>query len=498
MSQTTIKQAFLSETGEGRKRLWLTGSLLESVDFIAGARYRREMSDEGLVMYLDENGTHKVSRKGRNDTPIIDILNRDFDRVFEDTQAITLVCEHGKVVVRKSEIDARIREREQRFIERIQDGRALQFGSLFHGGGILDWGLHEGFELGGLATEMKAAVELDQHYLGCSQRNNTFWSDDAVFINSPIQLFMLDQAKTFELDGVLAGIPCTGASISGRSKNGLQHAEDHEHAGALFAYFLQFVQATNPALVIMENVIQYSSTASWSVIKSMLNTMGYNIHYREMGGNEFGVLEDRQRMVAVAVSRGLDRLSTFDINEVVPQRIKEFCLADVLDDVPEDSTEWKPYDYLKTKAVRDKAAGKGFSNQFLVPEEAERVGTIGRGYAKVRSTEPLVKHPADPDLLRLLRPAEHARVKGIPEQLINGETSVTRAHEILGQSGIPAKFQALGVTLSDWARRVVAVDARNAQKATDDVAALIERLEQPVAIQSAGITSAADQLALFE
>ena len=38
-------------------------------------------------------------------------------------------------------------------------------------------------------------------------------------------------------------------------------------------------------------------------------------------------------------------------------------MNDILDAVPLDSERWKTYDYLATKAVKDKAAGKGFARR---------------------------------------------------------------------------------------------------------------------------------------
>ncbi|WP_292622255.1 hypothetical protein [Novosphingobium sp. 17-62-19] len=75
--------------------------------------------------------------------------------------------------------------------------------------------------------------------------------------------------------------------------------------------------------------------------------------------------------------------------------------------------------------------------------DATSIATVTRAYAKVRSTDPKVQHPTQAGLLRQLTPVEHARVKGIPEKLVAG-LSVTRAHEMLGQSVLYAPFVALG------------------------------------------------------
>lgn len=87
---------------------------------------------------------------------------------------------------------------------------------------------------------------------------------------------------------------------------------------------------------------------------------------------------------------------------------------------------------LKTKHASDEAEGKGFRLQ-IFDHDASSIGTVTKGYAKVRSTDPKIRHPDKPDLLRQLTPAEHARAKSIPSQLADG-LSKTIAHEMLGQS----------------------------------------------------------------
>jgi DNA (cytosine-5)-methyltransferase 1 len=80
--------------------------------------------------------------------------------------------------------------------------------------------------------------------------------------------------------------------------------------------------------------------------------------------------------------------------------------------------------------------------QIVTPFDA-KCPTITKGYAKVRSTDPKLQHPSDPDLLRQFSVVEHARIKGVPEGLVAGLSS-TVAHEVLGQSICYEPFRAVG------------------------------------------------------
>lgn len=220
-------------------------------------------------------------------------------------------------------------------------------------------------------------------------------------------------------------------------------AEEHSSAGALFVDYLDAVKALNPAVCVIENVPEYQSTAAMMVIRSVLSSLGYQLKEAVLNGNDFGALERRNRLVVVATSKGLPDL--FDFAQLRPVREKEGSISEVLEDVPLDSERWKPFDYLAAKEARDKAAGKGFARQLLTGTEGH-CGTIGRSYAKCRSTEPFLVHPVDPSLSRLFTPVEHARLKGIPEEIISGLPDTT-AHEVLGQSVIYPVFESVGVEL---------------------------------------------------
>ncbi|MDF5594745.1 DNA cytosine methyltransferase (plasmid) [Klebsiella pneumoniae] len=285
---------------------------------------------------------------------------------------------------------------------------------------------------------------MEGKYLDSSLANNPeLWNEDSIVIESPIQAVNLSKRPP-QVDVLMGGIPCTGASKSGRSKNKLEFAESHEAAGAMFFNFLQFVEALNPAVVLIENVPEYQNTASMEVIRSVLSSLGYSLQERILDGNEFGVIERRKRLCVVALSHGIDG---FELEKVQPVRTKESRIQDILEPVPLDSERWKSFDYLAEKELRDKAAGKGFSRQLLTGDD-EFCGTIGKDYAKCRSTEPFIVHPEQPELSRIFTPTEHCRVKGIPEELIQG-LSDTIAHQILGQSVVFPAFEALALALGN-------------------------------------------------
>lgn len=437
---------------KGYKRLWMEGAKLAREGYQPGMRYDLEIKDTQVCLRVTEAGKYKVSQRQRNGniSPIIDLTAKELAEIFDGVEMLRVAIKSGTIIISAHHHHHRVKERVERMMKKVATSEPLKVCSLFHGGGVLDSAIHKGLSDAGISSKVAIAVELEGKYLDSSLRNNPqLWDENSMVIESPVQHVNLNRNPP-QVDLLMGGIPCTGASLAGRSKNKLEFAEAHAAAGAMFFTFLQFVEILNPAVVLIENVKAYQNTASMAVIRSVLQTLGYRLQERVLDGCEFGVLEKRERLCVVGVSEGIQG---FDLDAVLPVRQKEANLGAILEDIPHDSPRWKSYTYLAEKEKRDKAAGKGFSRQLLT-RDAESCGTLGRQYFKARSTEPFLVHERDPSLSRLLTPVEHCRVKGIPESIIGG-LSDTVAHEVLGQSVVFPVFEAvakeLGKSLTDWA-----------------------------------------------
>lgn len=441
---STIINTKLGEN-RGKARIWLEGGKLEREGYVPGDQYDLAVAEGRVVITPSESGSYTVSRKTRNGRliPVIDICREDLAELFDGVEMLRVLVTKGRIVIEAHQQHQKVKERVERLLNRISSGEPLRVCSMFHGGGVLDGAVHSGLDQVSVKSKIGVAVEIESAYLESSLANNPqLWDEKSVPVESPIEYVRLGD-NTPQMDICCAGIPCTGSSRAGKSKNKLVHAEDHKAAGAMFFHFLNFVQAINPAIVLIEQVPEYANTASMSVIRSVLASLGYDLQERILDGNEFGVLERRKRLCAVGISKGLE--GVFDLEGVTPHVTKPSQLKDVLEEVAHDSVRWKSFDYLADKEKRDKAAGKGFARQLLTGDE-EFCGVIGRHYAKCRSTEPFIIHAANPELSRLLTPTEHARVKGIPERMIEG-LSDTVAHQVLGQSVIYPAFEAVAMAL---------------------------------------------------
>jgi len=430
---------------KGAPRVWLEGKRLARAGFAPGARYQIAIGDQRVTLTLSGTGARTVSskQKAEESLPVIDLNSEQTLGVFHGLDRLRLVIRENEIHLLPLATQKKAQERLARIKQRLQDGLPLRTGSLCHGGGILSLALHEGLADAGVVSELSFANDIDPEVLFHSAEVSPEWSTNTIAIASPMQEVVADNWLLKHLghtEILHGGVPCVAASIAGRAKTGISLPEANPEAGHLVVSLLGIVEALQPAIVIVENVTPYMNTASAFLIKSTLRDWGYQLHETVLEGLQFGALEDRKRMALVAVTQGL----SFDMNAIeYPTNAPSRTLADVLEVVPMDASCWSSMDYLRTKEVKDIAAGKGFRMNIVGPE-ATHVGCLGRGYAKCRSTEAKIRHPVHGDaLLRQLTPLEHARVKGIPEKLIEG-LSVTRAHELLGNSICFAPFRALG------------------------------------------------------
>jgi DNA (cytosine-5)-methyltransferase 1 len=212
---------------------------------------------------------------------------------------------------------------------------------------------------------------------------------------------------------------------------------------------LVILSRANPAFVIFENVIPYASSASASILRSQLRDMGYDTHETVLKGEDFNALEPRNRWCMIAVTKGMH----FDWDMLQKPEKKDVTFSDIMDDIPDDSPMWSEMRGLKEKEARDIAAGKNFRMQ-VFGADSTKLATITKGYARVRSTDPKISHPTNPDLLRQITVSEHAKAMQWPPNVVAG-LAKTIAHELMGQGVLREPFVAasnlLGESIKDFA-----------------------------------------------
>lgn len=296
----------------GISRIWLEGQKLLCAGVRIGQKYVLRADEQAKRFELvpgenkDESRAFTVSKRERNGvvTPLLEIRTDLIAAFFEGCEKVRVAIRNGRIVVSALLVDMKIKERVDRLKRKLAAKEKLATGSLFSGGGVLDKALHSGLMAAGLAAFIQVGVEVESDYIDSSLRNNPeLWSDESTVINSDVRDVPMSGAVP-QLELVCGGVPCTGASRAGASKNKLAFAEEHSSAGTLFFDYLEFVKASNPAVVLLENVPEYAKSASMAVVRSVLTSLGYDLYEQVFNGNDFGVLEARKRLVLVGITKG--------------------------------------------------------------------------------------------------------------------------------------------------------------------------------------------------
>lgn len=467
-----LSAAKITKIGEhrGNPRFWTEGNAPQNAGFLPGLKFKVEPYGQGLLLKIDENGDRTVSKRETSSgkiKPIIDINNEVDLKPLMGLEVVRVVFGQGQVLISPIASEVRRQRRLNRLKTRLNEGIPLETAGIAAGGGVLSHAVHQGLTDAGIPSHLAAHNEIREDLIDHAQEHNSVFSLDTKVLNMPLQELAFDREvlqRVGEVDIVELGLPCSGASVAGRAKRSLAMPEEHPDVGHLVVGAIALLAQLNPSVCIFENVVPYKNSCSAVLIRQQLRDMGYVCHEAEVYGPDFGELEARTRWTLVAVTRGID----FDITSLPLPTPVVRQLKEVFDSPEKVAERWSPMDGLRKKEIRDKEAGKGFRMQIYSGEEAV-INTLTKGIAKNRSTDPKIQHPDHPELLRIPTAQEHARCKGVPEELING-LSQTTAHELLGQGIVYGPFRHLarhlGESLRLWAQETLTISANaNAFKA---------------------------------
>ena len=118
-----------------------------------------------------------------------------------------------------------------------------------------------------------------------------------------------------ECDIVLAGFPCQPFSNAGNRKG------VHDSRGMLYKECLRIIEAKRPKVLLFENVKGLLSSKYVDgrflvdVIAGDLGEMGYQVTYELLNASDYGVPQNRQRLIMVGVLKNLGVTFTFPEKE---------------------------------------------------------------------------------------------------------------------------------------------------------------------------------------
>lgn len=177
-----------------------------------------------------------------------------------------------------------------------------------------------------------------------------------------------------EIDVLIGGPPCQAYSLVGRASAPGGMEEDPRND--LYIQYARFLNKYKPKMFVFENVpgmLTAKKGLIWKRIQQRLKTVGYNIEYRLVNSHDFGVLQNRKRIIIIGWRKDLELrypdFSTIEINAVV---------NDLLIDLPqlepgEENNEYlaNPSNYLIETGIRNE-------NDVLTDHQTRNIRDVDR------------------------------------------------------------------------------------------------------------------------
>lgn len=123
-----------------------------------------------------------------------------------------------------------------------------------------------------------------------------------------------------DFDCLVGGFPCQAFSIAGK-RGGFDDTR-----GTLFFDLARILRAKQPRLFVFENVkglVNHDSGRTLATIIATIDELGYDCQWQVLNSKDFGVPQNRERIIIIGHLRGTTRPQVFPINRTNSQDIEQ-------------------------------------------------------------------------------------------------------------------------------------------------------------------------------
>lgn len=168
---------------------------------------------------------------------------------------------------------------------------------------------------------------------------------------------LLKEKGLGSVDVIIGGPPCQAYSLVGRAQS--KHMEtpmEEDPRNGLYKLYARFLKRYQPKMFVFENVMGIESASggkTWKNIQKYLKRVGYEIECHEQNSKDYGVLQNRRRMIIV----GWLKNSGLNYPEFEKVSFKAW-VRDLLDDLP-DLLPGESADEYSTTEINNYLANTG-------------------------------------------------------------------------------------------------------------------------------------------
>lgn len=252
---------------------------------------------------------------------------------------------------------------------------------------------------------------------------------------------VLEVSDIPEFDILLAGFSCQPFSKAGKQLG------FKDERGNLFFDIMRIVEERHPKVIVLENVkhlVYHNEGESIKIIVEQLEEEGYIVSYEVLNAKDFGVPQNRERVIIVA-----QKDKAFDFSKIVHK--ENILLKDILEDIGiEEHLEQKKYElidnpkkqksgmifvgYLKGKNTRFKGEKNLNLNLSRVHKQCNRIYSAEGIMSTLLAQESNGRYWVLTDLgVRKLTTKEKMRLMGLPRSF-KIEGTERDINKVLGNS----------------------------------------------------------------
>lgn len=323
--------------------------------------------------------------------------------------------------------------------------------SLFSGAGGLDLGLiSAGFNIVWANDILKPAIENYRHNIG------EIYEGD---------ITQVDADELPEADVIVGGFPCQPFSNAG---NRLGTCDDR---GNLYLDCIRIIEAKKPKIVVFENVRGLLSIKNKDdsklidTIKYLLeNTgLGYRVKYKLLNASDYGVPQNRYRVIIVGVRNDVDIdykfPEPFNINPEV--LTVGYAIGNIPEDSPNQDEVWQlsPQSQALSEYIPEGGSWKNVPYEVL-PERLKRIRDDMKRYHSPNFYRRFARNEingtitaaATPENSGILHPLENrrysvreiARIQSFPNDYEFIGESISAKYKVIGNAVPPKLGEAIG------------------------------------------------------
>ncbi len=249
-------------------------------------------------------------------------------------------------------------------------------------------------------------------------------------------------------DGIIGGPPCQSWSEAGAGRG------INDHRGKLFYEYIRILKDKKPLFFVAENVSGILSKRHDKAFKKILKEfedVGYNTTYKLLNANDYGVPQDRQRVIIVGYHKKLKKIFSFP----KPLQVKPI-LKDVISDLkkPLPAKDRNKTNESKLKIDNHEYMNGGFStiymsrNRVRAWDEPSYTIQAGGRHAPIHPQAPkmeLIEQDkrrfvkGKEELYRRLSVRECARIQTFPDTFIFKYKNIADGYKMIGNA-VPVQF----------------------------------------------------------